>query len=162
MICPLSSLTLLLPLPLLTLTPLALTIIFLYMYSSHTNTYFILFFCDAIHTCNSLPYSVMSLPSLNSFKKTVIVVLLLCCFFTSGYILKLGLQKKQQQKNNSHDQSHVWSLCSCHWTFTANADIPITWLACWGEKQFWVDEVYKYIKPVDKMSNLRCILQTKG
>ena len=37
--------------------------------------YFI-FFCDAIHTCNSLPYSVMSLPSLNKFKRQ-----LLLCFY---------------------------------------------------------------------------------
>ena len=98
MICPLSSLTLLLPLPLLTLTPLALTIIFLYMYSSHTNTYFILFFCDAIHTCNSLPYSVMSLPSLNSFKKTVIVVLLLCCFFYFWVHTQIRTTKKTTAK----------------------------------------------------------------
>ena len=43
----------------------------LHMPSCHTNAYYYSFFCDAIRTWNSLPYSVTSLPSLNLFKKTV-------------------------------------------------------------------------------------------
>ena len=92
-----SELSYQLPFTFLTLTPLALIIIFLYMYPPPTQMLNVTpFFCDAVHTWNSLPYSVTSLPSLDLFKKTVsnclqLLLCLYCIVFTFGYILKLVL-----------------------------------------------------------------------
>ena len=85
----------------------------LHVPSSHTNAYFILFFVISYVPATHYLTLLCHYRALIYLKRQ----LLLCFYrivFTSGYILELGLQKKQQQKNNSHDQSHVWSLCSCH------------------------------------------------
>jgi len=83
MVCPF-FLAFVTPLPPLTLIPLTLTNLSLHVPSSHTNAYYYSFICDAVCTWNSLPYSVMSLPSL---KRTVsnYLQLLLCWYCIVPY-----------------------------------------------------------------------------